>query len=519
MPAVIYSKSNGTLAGVLDNEIAINYSSAGSRQSKSTRYRGHYSIAWDSSNNPHVFFHDPEQRNLRHHYFNRSDKNIYEAEVDFSESGYENIAFADGDAIWAIHYFYRDPFNKGLLVTKLDSTGKILNQFVLDASQQRNVGWELRGARASNGKILVTYLTDSDNKQRVYMLLNNAQELTVMGDNLAAFGHVGGADKLGHLSTVEQQELGRELADSYRKELKSYALSVGVGAQYAFWHMEAERELDYDIDNAIVNLVEFQGKLYNTDYGVKYAEEVVESNAAQADGGKDVVEYIGAYVGWERLLYNYDFKLSFEQSKTSVKLTDNTDNTNINYDMDYVGVKLSLLTQQRTQFGLVYQRFNQYRKIGRYTYNTGPGWQFNSEGLGELEAEIYAFHYGYTTINYLEKYGVSENRAYFDLEARGGLVTYNFKGPTIAPWGETPNLDPSIMLGGQIEAGWIWFRRWKSLWNLGGYVKLGYRVNFDYFPDEEPGENTEGSDGEIKYVLDDASMLRHGPLVMVAVTF
>ncbi|MDH5178325.1 MAG: hypothetical protein OEZ39_08955 [Gammaproteobacteria bacterium] len=516
MPARVYTNSNG---GFLDDSIVFDFDVAGQKVTDSKRIRGSHSIVWDSEGHPHAFFHDPEERVLRHHFYKRGDKSVYTALVDDRESGFENIAFVEGGDIWTIHYFYRTPFSKGLLASKLDNQGRIIEQFVLDASQQKNVGWELAGARGSDGSILLTYIVDKDTGERVYLKLDGTADLRKMAENLATYGHVRGNLFAGDMSPGERLSLGQELSNSYRESFKSYALSVGVGGQYAFWHFSADSDLSYDIENALVNMVEFQGKLFNVDYGVEYAQEVVESQVVSSDASKDAIKYFGAYVGWEKLLYNYDFKLGFEQSSTTVTLKDSTNSTNFKYDMDYVSVKLSLLSHARTQFGIVYQSYNQFRKIAEKEWSSVFGWQTLATGIAEVDVDILAAHYGYTTINYLEKYGVSESRSYFDIEGRLGMVSYTYKGIGTGPWSERPDINNDIMFGTQMEAGWVWFKRWKSLWNLGGYVKVGYRVNFDYFPGGEPGEDENRPNGERGFFLEDAVLLRHGPLVMAAVVF
>lgn len=512
-PARMYRR-----AGMLDDQIVVDYQQNGKKIQHKSRFRGRYTLLWDKQGNPHAFFHDPETRSLRYQQVHLNSSEFLDSYVDADESGIENIAFVDGQNIWVIHYFYRTPFSKGLLASQLDNRGTVLKQFVLDASHDRNTGWDLRGNRAPDGRILLTYLIDQDNNKRIYLLLNSSRELVQLGDNLAAYGHIDGINGLTGLSVIEKQELGQELANGFREEVKSYGLALGVGAQYAFWHYVADDEFEYDIDNAIVNLVEFQGKLFNIDYGVEYAQEVVTANASA--GGSDVIEYFGAYVGWEKLLYNFDFKINLEQSTTNVRLTDTRDSSFLDYEMDYVGFKFTLLTQKRSQFGLVYQNYNEFRNIKRHRWNLF-NWSQVNEGVGEVDTSIFALHYGYTTISYLEKYGVSENRSYFDFEARLGVATHSYIGDSTTQWGgESPSIDSSILIGTQLETGWVWFRRWKSLGGIGGYIKAGYRINIDLVDAEthDPDEDG-GTDVNTRFFIESSTMIRHGPLFMVAFTF
>ncbi len=517
-PVKIYTKTSEAPFNVGDPDIVIHYPKDGAATTHTARFRGKRSIVWDSGKIPHVFYHDPGDRIFRHTYYNDKSHDLVELVVDQKESGYENLAFVEGDSIWTINYFYRNALTKGLLATRMDNTGQITRQFVLDASQSDNIGWNLAGARAPNGRLLLSYATNGESGKQIYLLLSGTDELTQMGNNLASFGHVRGSDYAGQLTQTEQQEIGHTLAEGYLKDYKSFALSAGVGAQYAFWQLMAERDTHYDINNSIVNLVEFQSKFYDIDYGFEIARNSATTQTASADN-TGVAQYASAYIGWDKLLYNYDFKLNLEQGKTRVRFTYDPEQLNINYEMNYSSIKLSLLSQQRRQFGFEYQHFNQYRKIDKYTYNSGAGWQYNSSGIGELDTKVYLGHYGYSTLSYLEKYGVKENRWYIDLEGKAGVVQHEYKGSSTAAWGARPDFDIAIMVGGQFEAGWIWFQRWSSMKALGGYVKVGYRVNLDFYPDEKPNDQYKGDEGETRYTLGDAYLLRHGPLAMIGLNF
>ena len=517
-PVTISTKKSGLPFNVADPDIVIHYPKAGSQKSYTARFRGKRSIVWDNINNPHVFYHDPDERIFRQAFYSDKTREIVEQVIDQKESGYENIAFTDGDFIWTINNYYRNALAKGLLATQMDNTGQIVHQFVLDASQTNNVGWNLAGARAANGIILLSYSTNGNSGKQIYLLLSGTDELAQMGNNLARYGQVRGGDDIKDMSPQQQQATGQVLADGYLKDYKAFEISVGIGAQYAFWHLKAESDVDYDINNALVKLLEFQGKLYDVDYGFEYAKDAVTPDSTQT-GNTGVIEYASAYIGWDKLFYNYDFKLSLQQSKTKVGFTAANENLNFNYEMDYASIKLSLLSQQRKQFGVEYQHFNQYRRISKYTYSSGPGWQFNNTGIGAIDTKVYTANYGYSTLNYLEKYGVKENRLYLDLEGKAGLVQHEYTGSSSSPWGERPDFDIALMVGGQFEAGWIWFQRWSSLKALGGYIKVGYRVNLDYYPDVKPNNQYKGDEGETRYVLSDAYLLRHGPLAMVGLNF
>jgi len=491
-------------------------------------------VVWDKNEVPHIFFHNPIDRSFYHHFYSHDENAVIETKVDTAESGMENVAFVADEKIWSIHYFYRDPFHKGLLVSIQAYDGQIIRQFVLDASNTRNSGWDLIGGKSSTGRILLTYLSDKNNNQREFCLLKKVEELEILGNNLAKYGHPKGEGYLEKAPSERREKLIQELASAHLKGRRNFVLNLGTGIQHVAWSVdvgEPEEESGvqkpykpkYQLSDSLMNIYSLEGKYGRTNFGIELTSKLIDEEVDHA-GSKEIKQLNKwkGQLGWERLFYNFDVKIQMEETATTVFFEDESNQVAPRkFDMDFQETKLSLLTLKRHHFGLLHQTYNFFQPIYIYLVDVGSTeYEYNSQAIGEIQATNLALHYGYSTLDYLVKYETDISNWFFDGEIRGGFSFADFEGDLQRTGYIKPKTENSFFYGAQVEAGWIWYKRWKRLKQMGMAIKLSYRADYSRIgSSDKPKDKEEPSDTKEYFFNFERTELREGPVLFVTLVF
>lgn len=503
-------------------------------EKRSSRYKR--TIIRDKDNLPHIFFHNPKGRGFFHHFYSPKDKKVKEIIIDKAESGLESIAFTSGNDIWSVHYFYRDSFNKGLLVTQQDSReGTILDSFVLDASETRNSGWDLVGAQSSNNRILMTYLSDKNTSQREFVILKRVDQLkSILGNNFEKYGNPKGKGQLNHIAHENRAAHISRLNLSNMQSLRSGYLNVGAGIQQVSWLVKSVKPDDnsnvqtpylpqYDLSASLLNIVSAEGKFGRVNFGLELATKYVNQKAEQSrsDAAKDFNKISGK-IGWERLFFDFDFAFQYENMTSEVLFTDESGQVpSRSFSMKYDEMKFSLLALNRHHFGYVFQQYNFYQPV--YVYRVlegGKSYSFEGQAIGNIDANNHMLHYGYSTINYLVRYETQASQWFLDGEVRGGLSLADFKNDTLVIGAEKPSNELTYVFSAQLELGYVWYKRWKWLDQLGGVIKISYRLDFSGIGNPDKPEDLEEAANSESYSFNFGRReLRHGPLFFLSLNY
>ncbi len=503
-------------------------------EERSSRYKR--TIVYDKDGLPHLFFHNPKGRGFFHHFFSPSEKKVKEIIVDQAESGLESIAFTFGNDIWSVHYFYRDPFNKGLLVTQQDSRiGTILDRFVIDASETRNSGWELMGAQSSNNRIFMTYLSDKNSKQREYVMLDNATQLkTVLGSNLAKYGNPKGKGQLDHIALENRVAHIRKLQLSNARSIRSGYINIGTGIQQVLWTVKSIEPNDesnvqtpylpeYDLSASLLNIVSAEGKFGRVNFGLELATKYVDQKAEQSrsQAAKDFNKISGK-IGWERFFMDFDFSFQYENMTSRVLFNDASGQVPTrDFTMKFDEMKFSLLTLNRHHFGYIFQQYNFYQPV--YIYSIAEGatsYNFVGQAIGDIDANNHMLHYGYSTLNYLSKYETQARQWFLDGEVRGGLSLADFSSETRVIGAQKPSNEMTFVFAAQLEFGYVWYKRWKWLHQLGGIMKISYRLDLSGIGSPDKPKDLEEAATENSQIFKfGRGELRHGPLLFLSLNY
>lgn len=522
--------------GLLSSDVLFNVHGQEVAFSEKRTSRYTRSQLYDKNGMPHIFFHNPIDRAFYHQFYSKESKTIEEVVIDSAESGWQNIAFNAGDEIWSLHYFYRDAFNKGLAVTRHNiENGLVTGSFVIDASETRNTGWDLIGAKSSNNRILFSYLSNSNNKTREYVMLDDVKNLNDdLGENFSKYGHPQGDGYLNHIPVKNRKTHIAILNSSYSKILRSGHFNFGTGLQRVFWDVKSgEPDEDsnvstpylpkYKLSASILTILSAEGKYGGFNFGLEYATQLVDNNVKNSgfDTAKPVNKMM-VKVAWNRLLFNYDFAFQFEKTASDVLFTDESNQVASKiFTVDFSEIKFSLLKLNRQHFGYLYQKYNFYQPIYIYKIlKDSKSYNFAGQAIGNINVNNHFFHYGHSTVDYITKYETKISQWFFDGEARGGVSLADFKDDTVITGGETPGNEFALAFAAQLEMGYIWYKRWKSLNQLGGVIKLSYRVDYSRIGTSDKPEDKDDVASKDGFEFNfERTELRHGPLVFVSLNF
>jgi len=332
----------------------------------------------------------------------------------------------------------------------------------------------------------------------------------------------------------EREKLIQELASAHLKERRDFELNLGTGIQHVTWSVDVGKpeeesgvqrpfDPDYELSDSSMNIFSLEGKYGSTNFGIEVASIQIdeEVNHAGSKETKQLNRWVGL-LGWDRMFFDFDVKIQMEKTTTTVFFEDESNQVAPRkFDMDFQETKLSLLPLKRHHFGLLYQRYNFYQPVYIYVAPAGSTrWEPHSQAIGQIQATNWVLHYGYSTLDCLIKYETAFSDWFFDGEIRGGISFADFNGDSEMTGNKRPQTEWTLFLGAQVEAGWIWYKRWKRLSHLGGAIKLSYRADYSKVgSSDKPKDKEEPSDTDAYYFAFERTEIRHGPVLFVTLNF
>ena len=494
-----------------DNEITF-----ASDKPLSQSYRGDLSLLYSPLNKPFAFYHNPDSRAFNMISINPDTAKPQLTTLDNKESGFYNTAFFWEQNLYVLHYFYRDPFNKGLLLSQLSDTAEIKKQQVIDSSLSGNIGWEVKAGVNQSGTILLTYLKSESENSRIFWLLDGPKDFNLMSNMLLNYAKVDSnniqATNIQIKQSTDQSQLpGLSLNQSYLMPYDNIDLSVGTGIQYAFSNFSTEDDAHYEIAEGLVTSVGVQGRIYNFQAGVQYAKDTLY-NASGLD--KKDQSRLDAFISWPKVFMNYDLALTFQKS-TLLTRYQRGEEIDIEYDNKIHQSQFLLLDYERYHRGIFYKTSNHYRRFTGEIF-TNDSWQDSAVNDLEADTKIFAFVYGKNDANYTQKFLSEKQDWYFDFDFKIGAALTSAKQN--GQLSKKPSDLTGLYLGTSLAFGKIWYYRLSSLSNLGGHVRLSYKLDMEHirYTDNTVDDATEGS---LEYNVANSKYLRHGPLLSLTATF
>lgn len=393
-------------------------------------------------------------------------------------------------------YRYINEYNKGLYLLDYDmSAEKINTQGWLFNSEEINVGFdpEVYFKHASNEVVVTATNSSIDNRYLTF---------TLPIDRMAGL----------------LPEIPEHVLSSGFNEEKLGSFIIGGGIRQVDWLAQSKAknndvtfaEVDYRIADTLFASVNLEARLGEAALTINYIKNRAE-DAAENEIDDSVNHSITNTLAKEassRLFSAVDFhglldassslRLLFEHGKTKgiaeVDLQ-NQEKEFTRFTTEYNRVGLLVMRERGLYLGGDYVHYSMPSAVG--FKNSNGGIDFSSYDP-DFKFTSLRFVTGYDALAYAKRYETNYSRWYWAGGINAGLgwatLSDQIKEDAKQTTGKNKIADLPFffVVGGELELGYVWQKRSKTLWGAGYSSAIGYRVNGNYL-----------GDGQSKYFSND----------------
>ena len=385
----------------------------------------------------------------------------------------------------------------------------------LSWESNRNLGWNLDGAIAGNGSVLLTWNDDILNDRQVFRYWPSVDALL---------------------------ESGKAAPTGWVLEPSSSYFVAGAGAIYDFHHLTSVADsgipassvidANYQLAGTLSSQFLLEGEVGGVKLGATYLHSLVGGALEDSIGtdAKRAFQVVTAFAGWDKLFLDYDVQLKLEWGHLSGGMTvPGQPSLSRSIDTNYLQAEVNLLNEYRLKFGLEVSRLNAPMPVYAWGILSGDSYyQFLTGGIRQVEMLDFSLTLGYSLLDYVSKYEVNVFRPYLDgkfkVGALLGIADQRLDIP--APFDDEMAWELGLILGGEVEAGLLLQARSYALHGLGFFVKSGVRfrghlrmagLQPDDPADEEDGPKT--ASGDDSHYQMHVVHLSVGPFIQFGIVF
>ena len=471
----------------------------------------HKTCLIDRAGRPHIIFHDPSEKGIRHAWLPNTGAKVENELVDGPESGIYNAAAALPDGRLAIFaYTYRNAFNKGVTAVLLDRAGKEVDRYMVARARDENPGWGLRAAASPGGRILLAYHADARDKRPVVTVYD---------------------------STAQMKRYALPEPNGWERDYQNYFFLAGAGGFYPLWFFRSATPDDkdgvpqnkiykprYDVESTLVNSFKFEGRYESLNLALTYMRGFINDAIEDAAGevASTAFDKLMGSIGWDRLIFYHDLRLGAAYSRIRGRYRDaNGFDADQVFDSDYTRFTATLLNAYRIRYGLFYQTYDFYIPV--YVYRAAAGstsYRFaDSFGSGVRFHDV-GVTIGYSRLDYAAKYENQVFDWFVDVDAGIGVSVGKLADARQVA-GEQVGSAVSFMLPFNVELGLLAYKRFYALHGFGGYARVAYKLEGNYTgsvgkPDDRDSDKADDADVTARF---NRFELRHGPYLDVGLVF
>ncbi len=404
-------------------------------------------------------------------------------------------------------YNYVNSFNKGINYINFDFASNETNDIYVFNSNERNIGWDPEIYIEENNINISGYCSsNSENYNFVFPKEKIKENLNSYPDNIEGF---------------ENEPF--------------FTFLGGGGVMKQFWLMESSAGNAYTdyIINETYSLTGFiQGRMGDTQIALSYLQNKIESEKGIAG---DVSRFFSLFFDFNDLISpQTTLRLLAEKSKVGgVSKSEYEDSEGIVYDdfvTDYLKIGLYFMFERGLYWGLDYVNYTAPGVIG-LTDNAGN--VVYSDYDKNLKMNQFSLILGYDISSYANRYENDFNKLYFAGNLGFGLIFYGLSDSLTsrleAAAGEKTIVSKyGFSFLGELEAGYIFQRKFSSLKGLGYSIIVGYKAKFNYiipgqvaselFADDEDKESVELDESELA-LEHYRHQIIHGPFFLINILF
>ena len=466
--------------------------------------------------------------------------------IDTPESGWQLEADTHGKSAYAVYYFFRNSYHKGLRVAELQG-GKVKQApYTVVREKLFNTGWHPRLTITGSGKVWLTYWDRVLDERRVWA-------------------------KLGSPAEFSQHKL--EEPKKWERRHKKTFVQAGVGAWYTMWNLVDVSPPEDDIDGTTIGSTEYslsnttllvssvEAKWGNVNVGMSYAQSIVDDAKDTAEerlatGNKAVDDNIGRLMGSvkiEKLFPGYDVKAQFAWGRYKGTATpgegvqtgsggsadssllsefDDFDDVSalpetggdgdaLTIDTDYIDMQALFLNKWRLKTGIGYTKYTLPMALHSFYANEGDTeYSYGGSYFRNVQVDSIRLIVGHSSLDYVAKYENYFNDLFIDTTVDAGAAFLKFEDPIVLN-GE--DIDSAITLDARLNVtfGYLLFKRWYSLRGYGLYLRPSYvaEASFMGIPRKPSDRKEDKADDFDSYVSPGMFSVRHGPWLDFGMVF
>ncbi|HYQ15009.1 MAG TPA: hypothetical protein VEQ58_04615 [Polyangiaceae bacterium] len=379
--------------------------------------------------------------------------------LDGRESGWQLDAVPTDDGALAVYYYFRNTYNKGLRLASLRGGKLARSPQAIMREDRFNAGWHPHLVSDGNRGAWLTYLSNVEAEQRAWTQLSSAKELL----------------------DYAMVDTGVDSEDDY----KDWFLQAGVGGWYTWWGLAGAAPKSEEVDGATLHEARYhvkpslllsanlEGRYGPINIGLSYAQNYLD------DASKKLGEanrLLSGSIKIEDLLPGHDVKVEGVWGRYHGRVTQAVEgeaDAEMPLDTSYLDVHLFALNQWRVKYGLQFQRFQAPTPVlAFYAPKDQVHYLFATSELRDVTYNNVDLAIGYSKLDYLAKYENDYFGPILDGGLAGGLSFTSFD--KIATPGGDLKSGLAIHARVNLQAGWLWMSRVRSLAGLGFYLRPSY---------------------------------------------
>ena len=390
----------------------------------------------------------------------------------------------DEDESFIAIYRYTRAENKGLIgihttySSSKESTGWLYN------ARNKNVGFD-PSIVVDDGKIYVS-ATDSTNSEMVMMLIDEDQ-----------------FDTISHAENFPQHIIGYE----YERE---FTFLLGSRLAYNGWHASTYvsandteyADASYELDDSIYTALYFSGRIYNVRLGLSYLQNWAEQ---RGEGAKIASKMFNMFLDFDSLFSkSSSLRIEVERAKLNGTVAyQRNDNTEVitgpaqkesTFETTYTNYSAKVMMERGAFIGASYVQYNSPAAVG--FSNSSKDIEYVTFD-NDVNYQNYLLIAGYDELSYAKRYETDLSRFYIEGNGGIGISVYDLSDRTRQEveqgTSKSINATWSIVLQAELNLGYLWQRRFKSIQGFGYAITTGFKAHGSW---QGSGQSKE-SDSEI----------------------
>lgn len=376
----------------------------------------------------------------------------------------------NNSTIFMVAYNLINIYNKGLIGAKVDFNNDNVESGWIYNYEKQNIGFYPH-----------IYL----NSKGLYISVQNSS-----------------LDKKVHflITKKEYAQIGKSYPIREGLESESYiGFNIGAGLSYLAWEASSSvsdndnntyADASYDISDTLYKKIWLQGRVGDTQLALSYMQNEAQKNNNFV---KDASKLFTFFVDINNFISkSTTLRISYEKAKVNgIVIFDDKNYAGKNITSDITSTTFNTKFQKISALAMMEKGFYAGVEYSKYNTPSAIGFQNNFSDIeyygldSGFKLKTFEILAGYDTASYAKRYETNYSKFYFQGMADIGLsindISNNFKN--LIEQDSTKSIKNnklSFSIGGELQAGYLWQKRFKSLKGFGYILDTGVKVRGSY---------------------------------------